>query len=106
MTLWDTMKAEGLSLTERQRHLRKALAAAWPKLHDWRYTCDRCHDFGLIMLDCPGDSTCGRKKPHLAHEYGVPCHCPVGAKYVAREKAAEDYTTAAKVRQPTRIGRR
>jgi len=106
MEAWDAMKAEGIALADRQRHLRKVLALAWPKLQRWDYRCDRCNDYGLIMLDCPRDHTCGRSRPHLPHEYGVPCHCAKGAKFVAKQKAAEDYTSAGKKpRQLTRVGR-
>jgi len=105
MRLWDVMKRDGVPLSERQRHLRKALAAAWPEIKPPRFACETCSDLGLLMWDCPGDLTCGRRKPHLPHAFGKPCECPAGVKFKAKQKAAADYTVAAKVRQPTRVSR-
>jgi len=105
MQAWDAMKAEQVAFLERVRHLRRALAAVWPQTHRPVYLCEACSDYGLILFDCPGDVTCGRHKPHLPHAFGKPCECKAGVKYTARAKAAEDYTVATKVQQPTRVGR-
>ena len=86
MRLWTAQKAEGLSVADRVSNLSLTLQAAWPRGREnaWQYLCKHCNDYGLSMAACPGDATCGKPKPHLAHEYGTPCWCPAGKRYRAK----------------------
>lgn len=53
--------------------LRKALPAA--RDEPWRYDCEPCSDTGWEPFRCAGDASCGRVKPHLAHDYVRICPC-------------------------------
>lgn len=107
MEQWDREKAAGVSKADRVAHLTMTLRASWPFTREWKFVCTACEDRGLVMADCVGDATCGRTKPHLPHDYGTPCWCPTGARFRDKPKpSVEDYGDAAKVRQPSRIGRR
>lgn len=107
MRLWDEQTAQGVSRADRLRGLTASLKAAWPKgrTEEWKYLCTNCLDYGLSMSTCPGDATCGRPKPHLAHEFGTPCWCQLGKRFRTTPKQATDYTDAAQTR-PSRVGRR
>jgi hypothetical protein len=98
MRIWDLQKAEGVSKADRVAGLAKALREAWPKSRDaaWRYLCDRCDDYGLVISQCPGDATCGDPKPHGAHSYGTPCWCEKGNRFKSPAPSPDDYTQAAK----------
>ena len=105
---WDAMKAEGATLAQRTASLEKTLRLCWPFSREWHYTCEKCGDYGLEMSTCDGGerATCGRRKPHLEHEFGRPCWCAAGARFRQPERRAEDFTQAGKVtRKPTRWGR-
>jgi hypothetical protein len=106
MLLWDEQKKTGVPFVERMKGLREVLRAVWPQTREWHYLCEVCNDTGLVIQDCPGDSTCGRLKPHLAHEYGTLCRCPKGGRF--REKpivVATDFAQAGRSSKPTRLGR-
>ncbi len=107
MRLWDADKAAGMPLGERLRNLEQTLRAAWPQTREWKYLCQQCHDYGLVMNVCPGlrEAICGRTKPHYAHEFGTPCWCSAGQRFKDKPKpTAEDFTMAGKSK-PTRVGR-
>ena len=42
---------------------------------EWKIECERCDDSGWEYFECPGDETCGRTKPHAAHNYVKVCLC-------------------------------
>ena len=104
---WDAEKAAGVSREERIQHWEPVLRAAWPFKRAWKYACEDCGDYGLRMSECPGDATCGRAQPHLAHDFGTPCWCQAGRRYKPKARNEEDVVaTAAKARKPmTRFGR-
>ncbi len=102
MRIWEGQKADGVPKTTREADLEKTLRAAWPHGREWKYLCDTCRDVGLEMLDCPGDATCGRVKPHLPHEFGRPCWCAAGRRFRQTPKPELVSTTPTK---PTRVGR-
>jgi hypothetical protein len=111
MRIWDAQKAEGVSLPERLRGLEQTLRAAWPRgrQEPWRFNCEQCEDRGLVMSTCPGvaEATCGRERPHLAHDFGRPCWCEGGARFRPKAKPTEDdaVASAAKVSKPQKVGR-
>lgn len=106
MELWDHQKAEGVPRDIRLQTLERTLRAAWPQTREWKYLCQNCNDTGLVISFCEGDATCGRDRPHYAHDYGTPCWCSLGAKFKPKPKPGpEDFTAAAKVSKPTRLGR-
>jgi hypothetical protein len=106
MVMWDQLKANGASLDERVRGLENVLRGAWPFTREWKYVCDHCNDTGLMMAECPGDRTCGRPRPHGAHEFGRSCWCELGKKFRDKPKPApEDFAAAGKTRKPTLVGR-
>jgi hypothetical protein len=114
MEIWDAQKAEGLSFEERAATLRASVEAAWPKgrMEPWHTRCASCNDYGLEMLTCPGDETCGATShghvfPHAPHEYGRPCWCQRGARFREKPKAEGDDFKAAGKSKPrgfTRYG--
>jgi len=114
----DELKAGGLDGHALNQALEAVLRDSWPKPKDrtepWHDACANCRDYGLEMLWCPGDATCGpnlvTKAPrpkHGAHEFGKPCWCPKGQRF--REKQAptpDDAETMAAKRKPmSRWGR-
>lgn len=106
--LWDSEKADGVPLKERVAHLEKTLRAAWPQTREKHFLCVNCSDYGLEIHTCDGErATCRRKDGHLAHEYGKPCWCSVGARFKPKAKPSpEDFSAAGKtVTKPTRFGR-
>ena len=106
--LRDAMRADGATLEQLNEAMEKTVRLVWPRRRPHHYICETCGDYGLDMRTCDGDErpTCGRTKPHLAHEYGRPCDCPAGARHREPERRAEDFTQAGKVtRKPTRWGR-
>lgn len=108
MGFWDAMKADGASFQARCEALERTLRASWPFTREWKYLCQTCGDYGLEMLECPGDTTCGRLKPHLPHDFGRPCWCSAGARFRGKPKPApEDFAAAGKTKSKpfTRIGR-
>jgi hypothetical protein len=108
MRIWDAQKADGVSKADRIAGLERTLRAAWPQMREWKYLCSSCHDYGLVIGDCPGthNATCGRTKPHLPHDFGTPCWCQAGNTYRDKPKpSAEDFTQAGKSKQMTRLGR-
>ena len=105
MRIWDIQKADGVSEAERQAGLEKTLRAAWPQTREWQYFCS-CHDYGLEILTCPGNATCGRVKRHLPHEWGNPCWCQAGKRFRAPEKPQpEDFAAAGKTTKRSGLSR-
>jgi hypothetical protein len=106
MRIWDAQKVDGVPLTERILGLGQTLRAAWPQTREWKYVCDACADYGLVMATCPGDRTCGRERPHLAHDCGRPCWCEAGRVFRAKptRPTAEDAIASA-ARVPKKVGR-
>lgn len=111
LAMRDELKAGGLAGAELDQALEHVLRETWPKPHHrtepWRDTCDICRDYGLEMLWCPGDASCGRPKLHGPHEYGRPCWCKAGRRHHEKlAPSAEDATTmAAKPKKMTRWAR-
>lgn len=108
MQIWDSQKAEGVPLLERIAGLEQTLRAVWPQTREWKYLCTQCNDYGLVMGTCPGvtDATCGRVKPHLAHEFGTPCWCDRGRGFKDKPKPEpSDFTQAGKSKPMSRLGR-
>jgi len=47
-----------------------------PRGEPWRHDCHDCEDTGWVQgLECPGDVTCGRPRPHAPHSYTRACPC-------------------------------
>lgn len=111
MEIWDSQKADGVSLEERQEGFEKSMRASWLRAdREWKYLCHDCNDYGLMMRTCEGHPRCGcnsKGHEHLPHEYGIPCHCGVGARFRERAKPTpENFTDAAKKpRGFSKIGR-
>jgi hypothetical protein len=107
MELWDGQKADGVSLRERIEGLTRTLMAAWPKgrVEDWKYLCHECDDYGVRYFDCPGDSSCGRHKRHLPHDYVRACHCGAGQRMTPpAPAAADDYAQAGRTKKKNASG--
>ena len=106
MRHWDAQKADGVVLADRLSGLEQTLRACWPFTREWKYLCDQCSDFGLVMKTCPGDATCGRSKQHLPHDFGTPCWCEQGKRYRPKQKPEpDDFAQAGKSKPMTRFGR-
>ena len=107
----DELKAGGLAGDALDRSLEAVLRDSWPKPKDrtepWRDLCANCRDYGLEIIQCPGDATCGRHKKHGAHEYGKPCWCPAGRRHHEKQAPTPDdaMALAAKPRKMNRWGR-
>lgn len=105
MVLWDQQKAAGASFADRLKGLDALIRQVWPFTREWKFLCDGCSDYGLVMSNCPGDATCGRGKQHLPHEFGKPCWCSLGSRFKEKPRHADDFTQAGRSKQPTRVGR-
>lgn len=115
MAIWDAMKADGMSLSDRCKGLEAVLRQVWPFTREWHTLCPQCNDYGLQMAVCPGDATCGDnpathrpRRPHLAHDYGRPCYCELGRRFrEAPKPGPDDFTQAgkSKSRSFSRMGR-
>ena len=81
LTVRAQMRQDGASQSECDAVIEELLRAKLPFAREWKYLCQTCRDCGLEMLACPGDATCGREKPHLAHDYGRPCWCSLGRRF-------------------------
>lgn len=109
--LRDEMKAGGMTGAALDRGLEAVLREVWPKPHGrtepWHDQCGNCRDYGLEMLTCPGDATCGFLKTHGPHEYGRPCWCVKGNRFRGKPKQTPDdaLALAAKQKKPSRFGR-
>lgn len=69
-----------------QAEFRRALPA--PRDEPWHHDCGDCEDTGWVLgLSCPGDRTCGRPRPHLAHSYTVACPCRASNQTYLRKHA-------------------
>jgi hypothetical protein len=100
----DHLKADGVTGDALNIGLEGVLRDTWPKgrSEPW-HTCKGCSDYGLEMFTCPGDATCGRERPHLAHDFGKPCWCQKGARFrEAPKPTSDDFTNAGKA--PKRSG--
>lgn len=125
MRIWDTQKADGVSVADRQRDLEKTLRMAWPQIRPWVYFCDRCSDTGWEHRVCREGARCGRPfklpgqraddftgqgKCGETHDYVVPCWCEKGRLKRAAlmneppQGDPKDFAAAGKSK-PTRIGR-
>ena len=96
------MRQAGADEAEIAKATERSVRSAWPTTREWKYLCQTCADYGLEMLDCPGDRTCGRDKEHLSHEFGRPCWCDAGAKFRKAPRSEEDFQQAGKVQKPAR----
>lgn len=68
-------------------------------VRDWHHDCDGCSDTGWAGKDCAGDTTCGRRRPHAAHNYVEPCVCIEWNPTIRRRKEAKmKYSQTDKVR--------
>lgn len=94
------MRSAGADSCEIDAATERSLRSAWPSGRVWKYVCQHCQDYGLEMFWCPGDRTCGRDRPHLAHECGRACSCSRGARYRPRVKSDADFAEAGKVTKP------
>lgn len=93
--IWDQMKADGATWDERISFLTGVLKQVLKYGREWKYLCQQCDDYGLVISECPGDRTCGRDRPHLTHTFGTPCVCSKGRAYEKpRDVHPEDYTQA------------
>jgi hypothetical protein len=101
----DRMKANGENFEARCAYLEGILRQILCHGRAWKYLCQQCDDRGLMLSDCPGNDTCGRSKPHLAHTFGRPCHCAKGRQFEKpRDAFPEDYTQAGKTHKPKSRG--
>lgn len=109
MQMRESMRADGAEEREIEAATERSVRSSWPFTREWKYLCQQCSDYGLVMHECPGDATCGRHKPHLAHEFGKPCWCSLGQRFKARPKTETDFQEAGKMKKPdrsfTRAGR-
>lgn len=106
LRLCDKMRADGVPKAEIRSTLERTLRAAWPQTREWKFLCEQCRDYGLVMTECVGDATCGRTNPHQKHDFGRPCWCSKGDRFRVKEKTPDDtMAAAAKVSKPTRLGR-
>jgi hypothetical protein len=101
MRIWQQMKEHGSTLDERRSYLANVLRATWPKPHDrtepWRYTCERCDDYGYEWRECPGDATCGLnpvthqpRQRHSPHSYVAACWCAKGRAFIPQTQTETD----------------
>lgn len=104
------LKAQGVGNLDAT--FEAAVRAIWPFTREWHYYCDVCRDVGLEILACPGgdgqgaQAFCGRRKQHVAHEFGRPCRCQKGEAFRDKPKAPADFAEAGKVSKPSRFGAR
>jgi hypothetical protein len=65
----------------RAAQLREALDSG--RGAPWVLECERCEDTGWVTGHlCDGGTACGRKRPHLPHEWATPCFCrPMNRTY-------------------------
>lgn len=69
-----------------EQQLRAAVQPA--REQPWTHECRDCEDSGWVLgLSCPGDTTCGRTKPHLPHTYTVACPCRATNRTYRRHQA-------------------
>ena len=98
--IWDRMRENGESFEDRCAYLVGILKQILRFGREWKYLCQQCDDYGLILAECSGDSACGRHKPHLAHSFGTPCVCSKGNAFRAPAPTSSDYTAAGKTAKP------
>lgn len=107
----DRMKADGMSGDALNAGLEGVLRELWPKpagrSEPWRYNCEACQDYGLEILPCPGNATCGFLKPHGPHEFGRPCFCGKGSRFrdAPKPTGTDAVERASKQKKPSRWGR-
>ncbi len=111
ITRRDQMRADGATEADLNADMETAIRQCWPFTREWKYLCDKCDDHGLAMGECPGDATCGRTLPHMAHSFGTPCWCSAGNRFKAKARPTgdDDLATVGKTRKNprgfTRFGR-
>lgn len=100
--LWDRMRDAGQSFQERCQFLEGVLRQILRFGREWKYLCQQCDDYGLIIADCGGDSACGRHRAHLPHVFGTPCTCAKGRAFEQPSKDVhpEDFTAAGRTAKP------
>lgn len=103
----DELRSNGMPKEQAIATIEQTVRQTWPFTREWMYLCAACGDYGLVMHSCDGQAgVCGRRKLHLSHEYGIPCHCAAGARFEIRERTTDDaITAAATTRKMTRAGR-
>jgi hypothetical protein len=98
--IWDQMRVNQESFDDRCAFLVGVLRQILCFGREWKYLCERCDDYGLVLATCDGSSACGRPRQHLPHTYGTPCVCSRGRQFEkAKPVHAEDYTQAGKTRK-------
>jgi len=97
--IMDKMREAGQSFEERCEYLIGVLKQILRFGREWKYLCNQCDDYGLVIADCAGDRTCGRYKPHLPHVFGTPCACSRGRAFEFKQPV-DDYTQAGKTSKP------
>lgn len=107
----DKMKDDGITGDDLNCGLEGVLRDLWPKPHGrttpWRFNCDTCSDYGYEYFKCAGDETCGRTRPHAAHDYVRPCFCAKGQTMIEKRMPTPDDATtrAAKPKKMKQWGR-
>lgn len=122
---------QGMSASERNDVLEKALRAAWPTRREWKFICSTCRDTGWTFRVCrDGDRCDGRSTSsagaglppsgtqrfcavdtNYTHEYVSPCFCSKGQSKHANVQSSlhcrggGDVSEAGKSRGMSRIGR-
>jgi hypothetical protein len=71
--IWDQMRVNQESFDDRCAFLVGVLRQILCFGREWKYLCERCDDYGLVLATCDGSSACGRPRQHLPHTYGTPC---------------------------------
>jgi hypothetical protein len=98
----DAMRRDGATVAEADAALERTLRVAWPHAREWKHLCVACRDYGLVLAECPGDTTCGRPNPHERHSYGTACHCDKGRPFRAKAAPTDDDAVAVAAKSPNR----
>lgn len=102
--IWDVMKANGESKADRIAYLATMLQQILIHGREWKYLCQQCDDYGLVISECDG-SPCGvSQRRHLPHSYGTACVCGKGRRFdpPAKDTYPEDFRSAGKTRKPSK----
>ncbi len=109
LAIRDQMHADGVTGAALNTGLEGVLRDFWPKPHRdaWQDICPQCRDYGVVMHQCLGDDTCGRRFLHGPHDYAKPCLCAKGKRFTEKQKTTPDDadTKAAKQRKPSKLWR-
>ncbi len=98
----------GLDPVQLAKSFEAVIRSVWPFTREWKYLCQQCEDYGLIISNCLGDATCGRKPGHGPHEFGTPCWCDKGKPFRPKKTREPEDALAAvgKTSKPSRWGAR